>query len=63
MLSYNISQMTAIFTNIQQTREQLEKDLQVLQRLAQVAKIDNKLHREMANYLVHSNEIKFQYEI
>lgn len=55
--------MTAIFTNIQQTREQLEKDLQVLQRLAQVAKIDNKLHREMANYLVHSNEIKFQYEI
>jgi hypothetical protein len=55
VLSYNISQMTSIFTNLYMVRQQLEKELSILQRIASVSKMNNKLHREMANYFVHSS--------
>ena len=34
VLAYNISQMTTIFTNLQESRYHLEKELQVLERMA-----------------------------
>ena len=53
--SYNIAQMTGIFSNLYEAKEKITKELQILSRIARVSKINNKLHRDMANYLVHSS--------
>lgn len=62
ILSYNISQVGAIFYNLQMSHEKLKKELLLLRKIAHISKISGKLHQSMADYLIHSSQIKFQYE-
>lgn len=63
ILSYNISQVGAIFYNLQHAQEKLRKELLLLRKIAHISKISNKLHQSMADYLIHSSQVKFQYEL
>lgn len=63
ILSYNISEVASMMKSLQERKEQLAKDLHVLQKVAHYTQMPNELHRSIADYMIYATEIKFREEI